>query len=832
MVTGHYALVPEHRQPDTDPLVFLAGGGEMGAIMRNHDWSASSLGAPETWPQPLRTAVRFMLNTGHPMYIWWGDDGACLYNDAYRASIGPERHPGSLGRPVREVWAEIWDIIGPQIGQVMAGGPATWHENQLVPITRHGRREDVYWTYSYGPIDDPDAANGIGGVLVVCTETTATVLAERERAAQADRQRRLFEQAPSFMAMLEGAEHRITFANAAYMRLVGNREVIGRSVADALPEAAAQGYVELLDRVFQSGVAYTATSARFVAETHAEGVNERYLDFVFQPITDAEGQITGVFVEGYDVTERTLVEQALRASEARLHEMNASLEWHVAKRTAELQASEARLRNIFETSYQLQGLLALDGTLLDANATSLAVIQKPLGEVIGMKFWETPWCAGTPRMPALVRAGVAIAAQGETVREEISVQLPSGVRSFDFSLRPIRGSDGEIVALVPEAVDITERRLAEESLRQSQKLEAMGQLTGGVAHDFNNLLTPIIGSLDMLIRSGVGSERERRLINGGMKSAERAQTLVQRLLAFSRRQPLQIDSVDVSSLIAGMAELLASTLGPRIKMIVESARDLPAAKADPHQLEMAILNLGVNARDAMPDGGTLRIGVDTEAVDIGHRTALPPGTYIRVSVADTGVGMDPVTARRAIEPFFSTKGIGQGTGLGLSMVHGLAAQLGGALTIHSLPGQGTTIELWLRVSGQAAPIARKGVGAKQPSRCLGTVLLVDDEELVRMSTAHMLVELGFVVAEASSAEEALRIVEGDAKIDVLITDHLMPGMTGVDLAHATRQLRPGVPVLVISGFAEMDGIAPDLPRLTKPFRQTDLAATLEGLRAP
>jgi signal transduction histidine kinase len=820
----------EFRQSGGDFLDFLAGGGEMGAIMRQHDWANSSLGSPVMWPQPLRTAVRFMLNTRHPMYIWWGDDGACLYNDAYRASIGPERHPGSLGRPVREVWAEIWDIIGPQIEQVMSGGPPTWHENQLVPITRHGRREDVYWTYSYGPIDDPAARNGIGGVLVICTETTATVMAERERAAQADRQRALFEQAPSFMAMLEGPDHSFTFANAAYMRLVGDRPVVGRRIAEALPEAGPQGYIALLDRVFRSGVAYATTGAKFVLERTDRGLSdERYLDFVYQPIADGDGRITGVFVEGHDVTERALAERAVRESEARLREMNADLERHVAERTAELRASEARLRTIFETSYQLQGLLTPDGTLLDANATSLKVINARLADVVGKKFWDTPWFTATAGMPALVRSGVAAAAKGETVRNEISVQLPSGVRSYDFSIRPIRGSDGAVIAIVPEAVDITERRLAAESLRQSQKLEAMGQLTGGVAHDFNNLLTPIIGSLDMLIRSAAGTERQRRLINAGMKAAERAKMLVQRLLAFSRRQPLQIQAVDVPGLISGMADLLSSTLGPRIAIAVDIAGTVPSANADPHQLEMAILNLSVNARDAMPEGGVLRIAAAGETVTPGHRSGLPPGPYVRISVADTGVGMDPITTQRAIEPFFSTKGIGQGTGLGLSMAHGLAAQLGGALTIDSAPGHGTTIELWLRAGNEPTLIERRPTVVEHTSSTRGTVLLVDDEELVRLSTADMLIDLGYAVSEARSAEAALRIIEGDAPVDVVITDHLMPGMTGVELAYESRKLRPDVPVLVVSGFSEMKGIALDLPRLTKPFRQADLAAVLAQL---
>jgi PAS domain S-box-containing protein len=376
------------------------------------------------------------------------------------------------------------------------------------------------------------------------------------------------------------------------------------------------------------------------------------------------------------------------------------------------------------------------------------------------------------------------------------------------------------------ATAIAEREEAQEALRQSQKMEAMGQLTGGVAHDFNNLLTPIIGGLDMLQRKGVGNEREQRLIAGAAQSAERAKTLVQRLLAFARRQPLQPVSVDLAKLITGMGDLVASTTGPQIKVTVEARDDLPPAKADPNQLEMAILNLAVNARDAMPDGGTLRISASAESVRPGHRAQLRTGHYIRLSVADTGAGMDEATLARAIEPFFSTKGIGKGTGLGLSMVHGLASQLGGALTIQSQPGRGTDIELWLPQSSVAPEVpdaAREPMAMPATS---GSALLVDDEDLVRMSTADMLTDLGYAVTEASSGEEAMRLIARGDRFDLLVTDHLMPGMNGTDLARAVLAERPGMPVLLVSGYAENAGIDPGLPRLTKPFRKDELAASL------
>jgi PAS domain S-box-containing protein len=338
---------------------------------------------------------------------------------------------------------------------------------------------------------------------------------------------------------------------------------------------------------------------------------------------------------------------------------------------------------------------------------------------------------------------------------------------------------------------------AHEQLRQSQKLEAMGSLTGGVAHDFNNLLTPIVGALDMLQRRGIGGEREQRLVSVAAQSAERAKTLVQRLLAFSRRQPLQPIPVDLGALVENMAGLVSSTTGPQIRVAVDVANDLPRARADPNQLEMALLNLSVNARDAMPDGGTLRISASAETVRAGQKSGLKAGGYICLSVADTGVGMDDATLARAVEPFFSTKGFGKGTGLGHSMVHGLASQLGGKLTIKSKLGLGTNIELWLPQTdeGAEAPVT---VTETEPMRGRGLALLVDDEAAVRLSTGEMLADLGYGVVEADSAEEALRIIGNDTRFHLVITDHLMPGMTGIDLAHAIRERHPDIALLILS----------------------------------
>lgn len=370
---------------------------------------------------------------------------------------------------------------------------------------------------------------------------------------------------------------------------------------------------------------------------------------------------------------------------------------------------------------------------------------------------------------------------------------------------------------------------AQEALRQSQKLEAMGQLTGGVAHDFNNLLSPIIGGLDMVQRRGVGDERTRRQIDGALQSAERAKTLVQRLLAFARRQPLQAKAVDMGELVNGMVDLIDSTLGPSIEVRVDLAEGCPPAKADANQVEMALLNIAVNARDAMPDGGTLTLHVSRDKFGAEDKPDLAPGEYVRLCVADTGIGMDQETRQRAVEPFFSTKGVGRGTGLGLSMVHGLAAQLGGRIEIESAPGEGTAVKLWLPASSDTVDRQEQTGEIPASAGTRGKVLLVDDEMLVRLGTADMLDDLGYEVAEASSAEEALRLLEEGLEPDLLVTDHLMPGMNGADLAREVRRQRPTLPVLLISGYAEVEGIEPDIVRLTKPFRESELAKSLSTL---
>ncbi len=548
---------------------------------------------------------------------------------------------------------------------------------------------------------------------------------------------------------------------------------------------------------------------------------------------DSDGKAVSVSAVYLDETERKQIELALRESEARLRELNEMLETRVAERTAEREA----LASIVENTGAAVQALDPGYRWIAINAAAADSYERIYGVRPRVADSMQELMASQPEEWAKAKAVWDRALGGEAFTTMASWGDPGlAVRTFDMRFEVLRNDQGVVTGAFLTGIDVTERveaeaRLqeAEAALRQSQKMEAMGQLTGGVAHDFNNLLTPIIASLDMLLRRGIGSERERRLVDGALQSAERAKTLVQRLLAFARRQPLQPGPVDLRRLVGGMAELIASTSGPRIDVRVNLPDDLPPALADANQLEMALLNLAVNANDAMPDAGVLTISAGRESVQGAHPAKLRPGHYVRLSVGDTGVGMDEQTLARAVEPFFSTKGIGKGTGLGLSMVHGLASQLGGGLTIASRPGHGTTVNLWLPIS----PVAvEEESGTDRPTsapQSLGMALMVDDEDLVRLSVADMLVDLGYEVREASSAKEAWRMVQEGLRPDLVVTDHLMPGMTGLELARALRSSQPDLPVVIVSGYAEMEGVAPGFPRLTKPFRSADLAACLAAV---
>ncbi len=508
----------------------------------------------------------------------------------------------------------------------------------------------------------------------------------------------------------------------------------------------------------------------------------------------------GAVLKWYGTTEDIHVR---KLAEAELGDLNTQLEEQIAARTVALQASEARMRTIFSTSLQYQGLLAVDGSLLDANATSLRGIERRLEDVIGAPFWETPWFSQTPGMPEIVRQGVLAAAAGESVRREIAVNLPAGTRYFDFAMRPVRGADGSVVAIVPEAVDVTERRHAEESLRQAHKMEAVGQLTGGVAHDFNNMLQVISSNLHLVSRYVPDNEKVQSRLSIAQGAVGRGARLASQLLAFGRRQALEPKVVNAGRFVTGLEDMLRRTLGGSVEVEIVVPGGLWNTFVDPTQIENAVLNLAINGRDAMDGSGKLTIEVANAYLDeayVREVADLKPGHYVLIAVSDTGAGMTSDVIAKAFEPFFSTKPVGSGTGLGLSMVYGFVKQSGGHVRIYSEVGYGTTIKLYLpRVSEGEDVLTPPESG--QVSGGMETILVVEDDDAVRAATVEMLDELGYRVLRASDAASALAILASGVAVDLLFTDVVMPGpLKSTDLASKARDRRPEIAVLFTSGY--------------------------------
>jgi PAS domain S-box-containing protein len=803
---------------------FLAGGGEMGALMRAYDWSANPLGTPQTWPQSLRTAVRILLNTNHPMFIWWGPKLIQFYNDAYRQTMGPERHPGALGQGGRECWAEIWDIIGPQIEQVMSGGGATWHENQLVPVTRHGRLEQVYWTYGFSPIDEDD---GIGGVLVVCRDVTKEYLAAnalREREAELARVQQL--------GRIGGLEVDLRTG-------FGNRRSPEYLLIHGLPPAAAdeshEDWVqrihpddrEATEKIFRDAVAGDvrdySVQYRIVRPSDGE---TRWISVKSTIERDENGKAIRLVGAHTDVTEQVVADLALRQSEEQfrkladqLADLNATLAQRVEEKTRERD-------RIWNVSQDLLVVADRDGVWRTVNPAWTKTLGWNEAELLNRtsEWLEHPDDGGLTRTEVnrLIQGNLTVKFEGRFRHKDGSYRWLSwtGVPDQDHIYAVARDVTAEKAAA-------DRLKATEEALLQSQKMEAVGQLTGGIAHDFNNLLTGIVGSLDLLqTRLNQGrTENVARYINAAMTSANRAAALTHRLLAFARRQPLIPKSVDANQLVVSLEDLLRRTIGETIDLEIAAPDDLWCTLCDPNQLESALLNLAINARDAMPDGGKLTIATANARIAglTADTPALLPGDYICIEVTDSGVGMSAEVAARAFDPFFTTKPIGQGTGLGLSMIYGFARQSNGHVTIDSRLGRGTSIKLYLpRHHGDIAASHASAARAAEHAATGETVLVVEDEPVVRGVILEMLHEEGYRTLEAVDGPSGLRILRTNGRVDLLITDVGLPGMNGRQLADQARETRPRLKILFVTGYAESVAISeaflqPGMEMITKPF---------------
>ena len=927
---------------------FLAGGGEMGALTRAYDWSASPLGPPDTWPQSLRTTLRILLNTNHPMFIWWGPELIQFYNDAYRQTMGPERHPSALGQGGRECWAEIWDIIGPQIEQVMSGGGATWHENQLVPVTRYGRLEQVYWTYGYSPIDDDD---GVGGVLVVCRDVTQDYLAStalREREAELARVQQIGRIGGLEVDLRTGFRNR---RSPEYLLIHGLPPDAANETHEDWVRRIHPDDREATEKKFRDAVAsdvrdYTV-QYRIVRPSDGE---MRWISVRSTIERDENGNAIRLVGAHSDVTEQVVAEQALRQSEAefrtlaeavphhvwtatpdgslnwfnpRVYEYagsgpgqldganwsrivhpddipNALAAWTRAIGSGDAYEVEFRLRRAdgafrwflaravpardeqgeiirwIGTNTDVHDQKLIAGELAELNATLAQRVEEKTRErdriwnvsqdllLVADRngVWRTvnpAWTRtlGWSEAELLNRTsewlehpddgGVTRTQVRKLGESAATVRFESRFRHKDGSYRWLSWTgvpDQDHIYAV--ARDVTAEKAAaerlkatEEALLQSQKMEAVGQLTGGIAHDFNNLLTGIVGSLDLMqTRLNQGrTENVARYINAAMTSANRAAALTHRLLAFARRQPLIPKSVDANQLVVSLEDLLRRTIGETIDLKITAADELWGTLCDPNQLESALLNLAINARDAMPDGGRLSITTSNARLDgvTADTPALAPGDYVCIDVTDTGTGMSAEVAARAFDPFFTTKPIGQGTGLGLSMIYGFARQSNGHATIDSKIGRGTSVKLYLpRHLGDAAVEQASAVKAAEHAATGETVLVVEDEPVVRAVILEMLEEQGYRTLEAVDGPSGLRVLRMGERIDLLVTDVGLPGMNGRQLADQARETRPGLKVLFITGYAESVAMAdgflqPGMEMITKPFDLDNLSRRIRKM---
>ncbi|MCJ2121714.1 response regulator [Methylobacterium sp. J-077] len=488
----------------------------------------------------------------------------------------------------------------------------------------------------------------------------------------------------------------------------------------------------------------------------------------------------------------------------------------------DLATERALLRGLLDHAQDAISFKDADGRFVRLNARKATLLGRDVFGCLGQREGDLLGVLGG----AVAEADAAAIRSGK-VAESLISEGPTGAELWSHVTRvPIRDAGGAVSHLAVIERDVTEQRTLEARLRQSDKMQALGTLAGGIAHDFNNLLTAILGSLELAAPKVADQPRVQRLIENARGAAERGASLTKRLLSFSRAHDLQARATDVNALIAGMSDLFGRSLGGLVTVRTELGDDLAAVQVDPDQLELAVLNLCINARDAMPDGGTITVA--TRRLDIAGDPEIADGSYLGISVTDEGTGIPDEILRRVCEPFFTTKAVGQGTGLGLAMVFGLAQQSKGRLAIESEVGRGTRVELALPFAAEAPEETARAAGEAPVAARPARILVVDDDPQVRHVTASFLAGFGHDATEAGDGEAALRSF-APGRFDLIVADLAMPGMSGIELAAEIRDRDPSLPVLILTGHAEAMQIPDDLPVLAKPFRSADLASRVSAL---